>query len=71
MKKLGNSRTLESSKLFPYIAWGLIVGFVFFVYHITLRFQAAAKDLAVQTELTETIVNTPVEKITDFENSPQ
>lgn len=70
MKKTGHDRTLESSKIFPYLAWGLIIGFVFFVYHITLRLQAAAADLAIQTEITESIATVPIEEIKNFE-APQ
>ena len=70
MKKTGPDRTLESSKIFPYLAWGLIGGFVFFVYHITLRLQTAAADLAIQTEITETIATGPIEDIKNFE-APQ
>ncbi|MCF7815464.1 MAG: hypothetical protein K9M10_00355 [Candidatus Pacebacteria bacterium] len=32
--------TLESHKIFPYIAWTLIVGFAFFTYNLTVQFQS-------------------------------
>jgi hypothetical protein len=33
------NNTLESNKLFPYIAWALIVGFAVFTYMLTVRLQ--------------------------------
>ncbi len=33
------NNTLESNKLFPYIAWALIVGFAIFTYMLTVRLQ--------------------------------
>ena len=58
MKRTGPDRTLESSKIFPYLAWGLIIGFGFFVYQLSIRLQAAAADLAIQTDITEAMVHT-------------
>ena len=60
MKRTGPDRTLESSKIFPYLAWGLIIGFGFFVYQLSIRLQAAAADLAIQTEITEATISIPI-----------
>lgn len=66
-KSLGNTRNLESFRLFPYIAWALIIGFAVFVYNITINLQAAATDLKIQTEFTANTVKTPVDQIQTFE----
>ncbi len=31
--------TLESYRVFPYIAWALVIGFAFFTYMLTIRLQ--------------------------------
>lgn len=36
---LDMNNTLESHKLFPYIAWAIVIGFAVFVYTLTLRVQ--------------------------------
>ena len=35
MKKTSNKRSLEGYKIFPYIAWLLIIGFAVFAYNLT------------------------------------
>lgn len=68
MKKLsGNSRNLESFRLFPFVAWALIIGFSVFVYGITVNLQAAATDLKIQTEFTANTAKTPIDQIKTFE----
>lgn len=44
----GSDRTLESFKIFPYIAWGITVLFVLFVYKITLDLQEVTDTLSKQ-----------------------
>jgi len=34
------NKTLESHKIFPYIAWMLIIGFTVFTYVLAMRVQA-------------------------------
>jgi hypothetical protein len=31
------NHTLESYKVFPFIAWGLVIAFAFFTYMLTMR----------------------------------
>ncbi len=31
------NNTLESYKIFPYVAWGLVIGFAIFTYILTMR----------------------------------
>jgi cell division protein FtsN len=52
VKKLNtsNSRALESYKLFPYVAWTVIIGFTFFVYGIAMELKAVATTLQNQTQ---------------------
>ena len=47
--RVDGKRSLEAYKIFPYIAWGLIVGFVFFVYNIVVELQDTAAQLERQT----------------------
>lgn len=68
VKPTAGDKTLESLKIFPYIAWGVTVLFAFFVYNITIELQAVTKDLQKQTIELEAKVNAPVESIHDFEN---
>lgn len=56
-KKSSSDHTLESFKLYPYVAWALIIGFAVFVYTITTNLKAAASDLQIQSELSD--VQTP------------
>ena len=68
MKTNGNDKTLEAYKIFPYVAWGLTVVFSFFVYNITMDLKTVTENLQSQTKALELKVNTPTEKIEDFEN---
>ena len=72
MKKLsGNTRSLESFRIFPYIAWALIIGFAVFVYKITVHLQAAAAEIEIQTEFTASTAKTPIENVETFEPPPE
>lgn len=33
------NNTLESYKVFPYVAWALVIGFALFTYSLTVRLQ--------------------------------
>jgi cell division protein FtsN len=58
-----NSKSLESFKFFPFIAWTLVIGFALFVYHITVTLQGEitniqANSIYKQKQLsTENIIN--------------
>lgn len=47
----GSDRALESFKIFPYLAWGLMMGFAFMVYSITQKLEAVAEQLNAHAEL--------------------
>ncbi len=68
MKTNGNDKTLESYKIFPYVAWIIIFAFIFFVYSITMRLQTVIQDLQTQTQNLQEKVNTPIQDIEDFDN---
>jgi hypothetical protein len=53
MKKTSNDRTLESFKIYPYVTWGLIIGFSVFVYNITQKLEAVTTELSAYSEQTE------------------
>ncbi|MCA9359302.1 hypothetical protein KC926_03800 [Candidatus Kaiserbacteria bacterium] len=67
MKTNGNDKALEAYKIFPFVAWGLVIGFTYFVYGIAVELQAVATDLKIQTEYLQQQVNTPVGSIESFE----
>jgi hypothetical protein len=67
MKIHGNDRTLESFKIFPYVAWAITVGFSIFVYNIALELKTVTEDLQKQTQFLQERVQTPVEAIDTFE----
>jgi hypothetical protein len=49
MKQPKGKRSLEAYKIFPYVAWGLIAGFIFFVYNIFIELQDTTAQLERQT----------------------
>lgn len=68
VKPSPGDKTLESLKVFPYLAWAVTLLFAVFVYNITLELQQVTTKLQAQTAALEEKVNTPVEEIDDFEN---
>lgn len=69
MKNNKNSKALESYKVFPYIAWGLTIGFSFFVYNITVDLSKTVEDLKDSTNYLQQQVNIPVQDISDFNDN--
>ena len=51
------NNTLESSKIFPYIAWALVVGFAIFTYMLTVRVQTELSDIGEGVERLEMKLN--------------
>jgi len=47
--KHSGKRSLEGYKIFPFIAWGLIVGFAFFVYNLVDNLEMATHELGQRT----------------------
>lgn len=45
------NHTLESYKIFPYVAWTLVIGFAIFTYMLTVRLQENLGD--VDTNISE------------------
>ncbi len=66
MKRNSNTRTLESFKVFPYLAWALVAGFCFLVYHISVELRAVAQELNTQSEFLEVQVKKSPEQIKNF-----
>lgn len=50
MKTNGNDKTLESYKIFPYIAWIVTIVFAVFVYNITVELRDTVHTLQIQTQ---------------------
>ncbi len=59
MKTNGNDKALESYKIFPFVAWGLVIGFSIFVYNIALKLQTVANNLEAQTQWLQAQVDAP------------
>lgn len=51
MKTNGNDKALESYKIFPFLAWGLTIGFAFFVYNITVELKETTTELEIRTKI--------------------
>jgi hypothetical protein len=67
MKQPRGKRSLEAYKIFPYVAWGLIIGFVLFVYNIVVELQDTTAQLERQTTaLQEQVAANP--KQADFDS---
>lgn len=49
-KDTKKGHSLEAYAIFPYVAWGLTIGFAFFVYTITLELKEITSDLQQQTQ---------------------
>ena len=68
MQNLGPERKLEAFKIFPYVAWMLIIFFALFVYKITTELNATAAELEETTSSLQTKLNTKNNGINvDFE----
>jgi len=67
MKTNGNDKALESYKIFPIIAWILVIGFALFVYKIAMDLNETAKRLGAQADLLEQNAKTRPEEIENFD----
>jgi hypothetical protein len=56
---------LEKYRLFPYVAWGTVIGFSLFVFQLTQNLIQATSDLRNARNDLEALVHTPTESI-DF-----
>ncbi len=68
MKTNGNDKALESYKIFPILAWIVIISFALFVYDLATKLQTVANRLDVQTQQLQIKIDNPTTRITDFEN---
>jgi cell division protein FtsN len=66
-KPSGNTRALETFRVFPYIAWACIIAFAFMVYSMTIHLKAATTELRAQTAFTEAQAKTNPTQIKSFE----
>ena len=67
MKSTSNKRHLENFKVFPYVAWGLIISFSLFVYGIAQNLRTVTQDVAAQTAFLESTVTTPAAEVENFQ----
>lgn len=67
MKSIYNKdQRLESHRLFPIIAWAVVLGFVFFVYTLVDDLQAKAEGLREQNQTLGQNASLEVKNIQDF-----
>lgn len=55
-------RTLESFPIFPYIAWGVTFFFAYFVYQIVGELQETTKQLQMQADSIQEMIEVPVKE---------
>ena len=70
MKLNNNDKSLESYKIFPYVAWVLTFIFALFVYNITMELKAVADNLEAQTKWLQEKTETATDSNTDFDSKP-
>ncbi len=64
----GPEKKLEAFKIFPYVAWMLIIFFAFFVYKITTELKSTTAELEATSSTLETTIKTKNSDTTiDFE----
>jgi len=68
MKQDSGKRALEKYRIFPFIAWGLIFGFAFFVYNLTINLEAATSELGQRTTTLEQQISADPETV-NFETN--
>ncbi len=47
------NNSLESSKIFPYIAWATVIGFALFTYTLTMHLNAELDTITVEMDSLE------------------
>ena len=50
-------KTIEGNKLFPYVAWTIVVLFVVFVFSITLELRRTSDELSTKVTILEDKIN--------------
>lgn len=63
MRPRSTDKTVESLKIFPYVAWGLVILFGFFVYRLTTTLDATASELDEKSSQLETKVQGSLEEL--------
>jgi hypothetical protein len=59
-------KSLEQYRVFPYIAWGLVIGFSYFVYTLTVELKHVQADLEHMTMVNEARVHVDPVQIKGF-----
>jgi uncharacterized membrane protein YdbT with pleckstrin-like domain len=67
MKNLGPERKLEAFKIFPYVAWMLILFFALFVYRITVELSQTVETLEETTISLQETIKTKDNKTINYE----
>ncbi len=62
-----SKRALEQYRVFPFLAWSLVIGFSFFVYQLTAELKSVNASFAEQTGILEARANQDPAQITNFE----
>lgn len=59
---------LEKYRIFPYVAWGIVVGFSVFVFYLAQTLAQATNELRDTRNYLEAQANMPIERA-DFTNT--
>jgi hypothetical protein len=71
MRPRVSDRSLESFKIFPYIAWVLIIGFGVFVYQITQKLEEVSAEIDMHSKITQTQDELFVTKLKNRQDAPK
>jgi hypothetical protein len=63
---MSKHRALESFRVFPYIAWGLIIGFSVFVFSLVQELRIVQAEKATASSRLEELANTNPLDISDY-----
>lgn len=66
MRRMAKSRPLESFRVFPYIAWLLVISFAFFVYSLANELKETQSNYNERTQTLEARATQDPMSITDF-----
>jgi hypothetical protein len=48
--QINNSRKIETTKIFPYVAWVTVIIFAFFVYSLAIELRTISENLKITTD---------------------
>ncbi|MCA9357335.1 hypothetical protein H6784_02685 [Candidatus Nomurabacteria bacterium] len=65
---LKNEKALENYRVFPFIAWGLVIIFALFVYNIARELKEVTTSLQTQADYIQHKIDAKPGELVDFDN---